>query len=449
LKWLKAHVARSADGASWSIPPKPSKLDLAGRIAWTDKNLDLLCKIGKAVLDGADPESIWWALPADDEPYQFLAACAELVEALDKGPEFETKLPVVFDATCSGLQHYSGMLRSDEGRLVNLTKPEPCGDRVVLHLDGDVIDAVVEENGPSDFYGVLAVALWMKCWREAPGLCDLMVGPLDRKVVKTPVMSYFYGATRIGMSEQILEIIKKRNKKLPGGEKIPVRTFSVHEVNGISYGKFASIFSLREVNGVSYGHFRDGFLPYILADALYGLIGENAPKAVGAMNFLRGLAEIAASQNKSLRWTTPLGFPVVNAYYEADEKRIGGRRIRRTFVIGDKNEVDRDGAMDAIAANFVHAADAALLQLVALAAEKQGIPMVSVHDCFGTIAPYAARLKEEIIPHEFIRLHRHNLLNDIREATRLNLPETVKLPKPPKIGDAELEQVPQSFFFVS
>jgi DNA-directed RNA polymerase len=76
------------------------------------------------VLDGADPESIWWALPADDEPYQFLAACAELVEALDKGPEFETKLPVVFDATCSGLQHYSGMLRSEEGRLVNLTKPE-------------------------------------------------------------------------------------------------------------------------------------------------------------------------------------------------------------------------------------------------------------------------------------------------------------------------------------
>jgi hypothetical protein len=78
-----------------------------------------------------------------------------------------------------------------------------------------------------------------------------MVGPLDRKIVKTPVMSYFYGATRIGMSEQILEIIKKRNKKLPRGEKTPVRTFSVHKVNGISYGKFASIFSLREVNGVS------------------------------------------------------------------------------------------------------------------------------------------------------------------------------------------------------
>jgi DNA-directed RNA polymerase len=175
--------------------------------------------------------------------------------------------------------------------------------------------------------------------------------------------------------------------KLPRREKVPVRTFSVHEINGISYGKFVNIFSLREVNGVSYGHFRDGFLPHMLANALYGLIGENAPKAVAAMEFLKALAELGAEHNKSIRWVTPLGFPIVNSYYKPDTKRIDGRQLRRSFVIGDKDEVDRDGAIDAIAANFVHSADAALLQLVALAAEKERIPMVSVHDCFGTIAP--------------------------------------------------------------
>jgi hypothetical protein len=60
---------------------------------------------------------------------------------------------------------------------------------------------------------------------------------------------------------------------------------------------------------------------------------------------------------------------------EPDKKRIGGRQLRRTFVIGDKDKIDTDDAVDGIAANFIHTADAALLQLVALAAKKEGIPM--------------------------------------------------------------------------
>jgi hypothetical protein len=85
LKWLKAHVAARADGVSWSI--KPSKLNLGKRVAWTEENIELLCKIGRAVLGGSYPETIEWALPSeDDERYQFLAACAELVQALDIGP---------------------------------------------------------------------------------------------------------------------------------------------------------------------------------------------------------------------------------------------------------------------------------------------------------------------------------------------------------------------------
>jgi DNA-directed RNA polymerase len=428
LSWLKVHLAARADGVSWGHEPKPSKLNREGRIAWVDANRDLLCKIGSAVLDGADPESIWWALPVDDEPYQFLAACAELVQAIDR-PEFETKLPLVFDASCSGLQHYSGMLRDEEGgRKVNLA-PEIGEYQLAVTLkEGDTIDAVVNPAGPNDFYGILAVALWKKIERDVPALCALMNGPLDRKIVKQPVMSYFYGATRIGMSEQILEIIKDRNKRLPNRRKIPAR---------------ANILGPYGVNG-----FENKFLPYMLADALYGLIGENAPKAVAAMEFLQAIAEIGAEYKESIRWTTALGFPVVNAYYEPDKKRIGGRQLRRTFVIGDKDKIHKDDAMDGIAANFIHAADAAFLQLIAIAAKKEGIPMVSVHDCAGTLAPRAGRLNE-IARDQFERLHGRNLLNDILRATQLRLPKTAQLPNPPPIGNLALEQVAQSFFFLS
>src|SRR5208337_547230 len=88
LKWLKAHVAACADGTEWSPIEKPSDLNLDKRVEWTETNLPLLRKIGEAVPRGDD--TIKWALPK--KPYQFIAACVELVQALDKGPDFITRL---------------------------------------------------------------------------------------------------------------------------------------------------------------------------------------------------------------------------------------------------------------------------------------------------------------------------------------------------------------------
>ena len=104
LLWLKAHVAARADGVAWSdhTGPRISELDFAARVAWTDANSELLLKIGKSVLDGDGPATLDWAFRGPDkgdghpkpidEPIQFLAACAELVQAWDN-PEFITRLP--------------------------------------------------------------------------------------------------------------------------------------------------------------------------------------------------------------------------------------------------------------------------------------------------------------------------------------------------------------------
>src|SRR5262249_12523495 len=117
------------------------------------------------------------------DPYQFIAACVELAQALEVGPSFKTGLPLMFDATCSGLQHICAMMRAPEGRLVNLTKPEGGGDRIVLHtLEGDTIDAVVEPNAPYDFYSIVGAVVW----RKNPELRHFCKNgsPFDRKIIK-------------------------------------------------------------------------------------------------------------------------------------------------------------------------------------------------------------------------------------------------------------------------
>jgi DNA-directed RNA polymerase len=112
LKWLKAHIAGAAGGDQ-------RKLGHYDRIKWTEDNLERLCDVGRAVLRRDDPATIDRDLPKDR--YQFLAACVELAQAIDTGPTFKTRLPLMFDGSCSGLQHLCAMTRAEEGRLVNLS----------------------------------------------------------------------------------------------------------------------------------------------------------------------------------------------------------------------------------------------------------------------------------------------------------------------------------------
>src|SRR5262245_19768763 len=131
------------------------------------------------------------------------------------------------------------------------------------------------------------------------------------------------------------------------------------------------------------------------------------PRARDARDFLEELAKQCAEAGKPLRWNTPLGLPVINRYHRPKMDRIHvpmrGRRKRVNFVTGNEEGIDKTKAANAAAANFVHSVDAAHLQFVSLAAAAEGIDMVAVHDCFGALAPRAARLNV-IIREQLIRL---------------------------------------------
>ena len=425
LKWLKAHVAARADGNTWSRVKKPSQLSRGQRIAWTEENIEVLRKIGEAVLGGDDPQTIEWALPSeDDERYQFIAACAELVQALDVGPTFETRLPLIFDCTNSGLQHLAAMRRDrTEGRWVNITKPLEGGE-ITSPYDGAVIE--VDPDGRKDFYGIMAAALWRRLGIENPALLDLLDGPLDRTTVKTPVMSYFYGATIIGMSDQIADEIQERNKRRRKSGNPPL--------------------PLRGSDGA--------FLPYELAKILYELLEtRGAPRAAETRNHLIGLTELCNERKKVLRFNTLLELSVINRYFEAKTERLvcsGVYRRRRDIIVavGETDEIKEDRAEHAIAANFVHAADATLLHLIALATAEKSIPMIPIHDCFATTAPFAADLNN-IARDCFARLHEYDWLGQIWQAAREILPKDVTTPPQLERGDLDLNEVKSNEDFIN
>jgi DNA-directed RNA polymerase, mitochondrial len=389
LWWLRGHVARSADGSKWSDVPKPSKLTRDGRVAWTVANEKTLRSIGEAVLRGDDPATLEWASKDLKTPYQFLAACAELAGALNVGPSFITTLPLMFDETCSGLQHLCAMTRAEEGKYVNLTAADK----------------------PEDFYGRIAE----RVFKVAPAL---MEGPDDREIVKQPVMSYFYGSVKGGFS-----------RPYKGGPLLP-------------FGMVKQVIDTLKERGQSTKGAKE------LAHAIYDAIEGEVPRAKAVRDFLKKLVKICAKHGKALRWTTILGLPIINVYHKPDTRDytvpLRGRRRHITLTVGDKPDIDPKQAADAVTANFIHSLDATLLHMVAVAAAKEGIEIVTVHDCFGCIAPHAARLNE-IIREEFVRLHKHNLLADVLAAARRAVPgRHVKWPPLPKLGKLDIEEVLKS-----
>ena len=161
------------------------------------------------------------------------------------------------------------------------------------------------------------------------------------------------------------------------------------------------------------------------------------------------IAKLANKPVKPLRWTTRLGFPVVNAYYaprtETYSVKIGDHRRRTNVITRETDEIKRASSRNSATANFTHSVDACHLQMVALAARQANIPLATIHDCFGTLAPHVGQLKE-ILLEQLHKLHSHNLLNELLESAKHDLPKSAhdELPELPKFGTLDMEGVLKS-----
>ncbi|KAL3568208.1 hypothetical protein D5086_030859 [Populus alba] len=118
LRWLKIHIANLFAGGV-------DKLSYEGRIAFTENHLDDIFDSADKPLDG----KCWW-LHVED-PFQFLAMCINLTEALRSSlPEtYISHIPVHQDGFCNGLQHYAALGRDKLGAAaVNLVAGEKPAD---------------------------------------------------------------------------------------------------------------------------------------------------------------------------------------------------------------------------------------------------------------------------------------------------------------------------------
>ena len=468
-KWLMAHVAARAD----SKTEKPSRLNFEERIAWTERNIQRIRAISDAVRREVVPADI----DQIDDPVQFIAACHELVQALDD-PTFETRLPLTFDCSCSGLQHISAMTRDEVGaRYSNLIPSDAAEDfyrdvgRRADELLTDrwyvnIIDKdAAQPDEPNEWLRqTLTETAGMPAWQAA--------AELDRRGVATP------NGWRSGMVMELRDRL---------GIKISLKTFATEAerdqfaatVDVIDRGHIDVTIDRAIAKQLIVSYFygatrksmtatvakflRDQELPTVgaskIADAIYRAVEHEVPQARAVRLFLQRLAWLYAKENKLMHWTTPFGLPVINLADKSKTKRKSkirhGIRRQTKLAIGDTGKVDKYAARRGVTANYTHSMDAATLHLVAYLMAGLGIGIVPVHNSFGTLAVDAAQLNWTVrdafaLIYERFYPTRHpvtgeemRVFDHLLSIAAKDLPG-VKLPEPPRFGALNVGRIRHS-----
>ena len=342
-----------------------------------------------------------------DSPWQFLAFCKEWaglrlwVDAGNAQEDFVSHLPVGLDGSCNGLQNFSAMLRDEVGgKATNLVPSEKPSD--IYAEVARVMQGMVEFDAGS---GNEIAALWL--------------GKIDRKVAKRPCMTYAYAATQFGMKDQTLEMLKKREQE--DGE------FLIDDEHKFK----ASVY---------------------LAGVAYSAIGQVVVAARDAMGWLVSAARVAAQDSLPIRWTTPVGLPVLQNYRDMQGKivegEIAGERVQLVYSIeGDR--LNKRKQAQGIAPNFVHSMDAAHMMSTVNACLEKGLSAFAmVHDSYGTHAGNIDVLATEL-RRAFVVQYSSDVLGTFRQQLVEQLPPKLaeKIPPLPAMGSLDLEAVTASEYF--
>ena len=248
------------------------------------------------------------------EPWCFLSSVLEYAACVLDCTKHTSGLPIGIDATCSGLQHLSALT------LCHNTAAETN---------------VIPTEKPADIYKTVAEA-------SKAHMPEKYHDWMNRKITKRSCMCCPYGVSMSSSRNYIRLALREESREFDSSDLT------------------------------------------IITNAIFKkAIPEVLPGPIELMQWLKSSAlEILNSGKEVITWTSPSGFVVSQDLRHSNTVRIdtrlmGGARIN--CVVGDGYlEPDRSHHRSALAPNFVHANDAALIHLTFAYWDK---PFSVIHDC--------------------------------------------------------------------
>jgi len=388
--WLRIHGANM-----WGL----GKLDWRSRIDWVLEHEPQIKAVGTQPWLHAE----FWMKA--DKPWQFLAFCREYAGFLAEGYGYSCGLPIMLDCTCSGIQHYSALLRSQEmGALVNL---------------------VSHDDGPADIYKTVidGVLERLRSSTDEQAKAWLTLQP-DRSLAKPAVMTLPYSATRSAFYFNCYDWALERSEQL---------------------------FNKRSWVNLPGAHKTVHYMATLLHEEATSMVGP----AAEAMEWLRAVGKAAGKADVPLQWHAPSGLLVHQSYPNLKEKRIrlnylSDVRLDIRCQVEDLGmETRRMG--NALSPNVIHSLDSSHMALATIDAVNAGVSNLGgIHDCFVTTPAEMTQLRDSVRK-SFVQIYDQDWFARIADQLLSQIPTEAwpSLPTRPIVGRLDLTQVEHSNYFIT
>ena len=298
-----------------------SRLNLEDRVKWTYDNYGLICKVVEDPYGNID----LWSKAKDK--FQFLQLAIEWDKVVINRTEHLWHLPVGADATASGLQLLSSMLRDEKGmKYSNVLPPD------------DVF------SPPEDAYMVV-LEVAKRLAKDNPETEHLVEHLCHRGIGKT-MMVQVYGAKWGTIKSRIVDVFKDDD-----------------------VGLFPKVVTHKDCG--------------LIASLVIQASKEVFPYAFKALGWLSKLARIAVKDGQTeLCWNTPSSDLIRLREYETDVIDIRTSHMGKIRIPTGRGAPDTKSVISALPPSFIHSYDAALLK-VAFVDWKY--PLTPIHDQIKTL----------------------------------------------------------------
>lgn len=382
----------------------------------------------------------WAMADKGDKAWKFLAWCFEAADyyahlaAGKPSDTFETFIACSQDGTCSGLQHYSAMLKDPVGaRAVNLTSSEEPQD--IYNWVLDVVKRKLQEDS-EDFRVLQEDNRVLKAGEKRERLPQVkrkyalswLAMNITRGLTKKSVMTLPYGCSQLTCRDSVGEYVDNMQKqeiksaRAEEREALCVHTFGENRWDAEGY----------------------------MAGLIWESIGEVVVSAKLGMKAIRSIARSVALHNSAMYMTAPTGFIMKLKAFKTKDKRVNTTLLGRIDfrVFEDTDEVCPNKMKSGSAPDVIHLMDSSHLVLTICDMLDAGVTdFWVVHDDFGT-HPCSTGELHKALRYQFVEIYKTNWLESLlhENEDRLNTDFKIKLPEQ---GAFDIKEVYNSKYIFS
>jgi hypothetical protein len=326
-----------------------SNKSFAVRSEWVGKNLENM--IYKFETD----RSAWLQdiMKFAKEPYQFISVFMEIMKLMDNA-DHRTGLPVLFDCSCSGIQHLSTLCQD-----ISLAK--------MVNVIGDTDRADLYEIAANHVKSEIASSTKPGIVEARPDLSRLII---NRDVLKTPIMTISYNISLSGLTEQLVTKLSIKTSYDVATKKVYYHINPKYVVNG---GNLL-------LSGSAMGH---------LASLVYNSLFKLSPNLKTLVAYFNSMIKLLYQLNLPVIWLTPGGMHINLSSIKYDSVKTKTVLFRGTKPITlqiPTNKLDTEKIRRGFMPNMVHSMDAANIHILVnnLIRDGHKLSFYTIHDCFAT-----------------------------------------------------------------